>query len=64
MAPSLAILMEMKKGVNEEKERKRNDNDFAILGATGAGWHKRKKERIISVFIPDMISFATVRLHF
>ena len=63
MAPSLAILMVIK-NVNEKKERKRYDSDFAILGATGAGWHKRKKERIISVFIPDIILFATVRLCF
>ena len=35
--------MEIKKNVNEKKER--NDNDVAkFLGATGAGWHKRKKE--------------------
>ena len=63
MAPSLAILMEIKKNVNEKKERKKLQC-FAILGATGAGWHKRKKERIISVFILDIILFATVGLYF
>ena len=35
-----------------------------FLGATEARWHKRKKEIIISVFIPDMILFATMRLCF
>ena len=57
--------MEIKKNVNEKKERKKEMTMILpFLGATGAGWHKRKKERIISVFIPDIILFATVRLCF
>ena len=45
------------------RKKERNDNDFAIFRGDW-GWleQEKKKERIISVFIPDIILFATVRL--
>ena len=53
--------MEIKKNVNEKKER--NDNDVAIFRGDW-GWLAQEKERIISVFIPDIMLFATLRLCF